>query len=262
MKWHHIFLPVLSVLIVSYVYKDSLPYLYPYLKLINGDRQSTVAAWKSVDQIDRRIVYPATPIPEIAAKDYSYEVFMKATKNGRLPAVVRGLFNGTKALELWPTREYLPKVFEGVDIPVVKDGRIGTLQDDRVVQSFATAFREVFDSDYDKKYLFFPVKSRFMFNGSDAGSAEALQNLCTKIAISDLELNRLFNRFGTKTHKAFIGSQFVIGKSTDSFSKESTGSDWHCAVGNNYFVQLIYSINENVIYFSKKPSLYLFFSWQ
>lgn len=53
---------------ICFTMQDSLPYLYPYLKLINGDRQSTVAAWKSVDQIDRRIVYPATPIPEIAAK--------------------------------------------------------------------------------------------------------------------------------------------------------------------------------------------------
>jgi hypothetical protein len=171
-------------------------------------------------------------------------------------------------------------VFEGVDIPVVKDGRIGTLQDDRVVQSFASgmvikttisllytdsiisfllpAFHEVFDSNYAKKYLFFPVKSRFMFNGSDAGSAEALQNLCSEIAISDLELNRIFKGFGSKTHKSFIGSQFVIGKSTEDFSKESTGSDWHCAVGNNYFVQVISSIYY-VIYFSKKPLIHLFF---
>lgn len=32
----------------------------------------------------------------------------------------------------------------------------------------------MFDSNYSTKYLFFPVKSRFTFNGSEAGAAERL----------------------------------------------------------------------------------------
>jgi len=164
---------------------------------------------------------------------------MKATNGGRLPAVVRGLFNGTKALRLWPTRDYLPRIFEGIDIPVVKDGRVGTLQDDREVQAFGDAFRELYDADYAKKYMFFPVKSRVMFNGSKAGSTDVLQEVCSKVAIEDLELERIFPGFGTKAHKTFVGSQFVIGKSNVDFL---IGSNWHCAVGNNYFVQVTFCI--------------------
>ncbi len=46
----------------------------------------------------------------------------------------RGLFDRTRAVELWGSRDYLPLKFgEDRAIPVVRDGRVGTLQDDRVV---------------------------------------------------------------------------------------------------------------------------------
>lgn len=65
--------------------------------------------------------------------DYTYDALRRATNNFRSPAVVRGLFNGTRATSLWNSRDYLPKAFGDVSIPVVRDGRVGTLQDDRVV---------------------------------------------------------------------------------------------------------------------------------
>lgn len=34
------------------------------------------------------------------------------------------------------------------------------------------------------------------------------------------------------------GAQYVIGKSTEDKSKATTGSDWHCAMGNNWFIQV------------------------
>ena len=88
--------------------------------------------------------------------------------------------------------------------------------------------------NYTRQYLFFPVKSRFTFNGSDAGRAAALQEACDKLCIEDLDLDRIWRGFGTKSHTTFVGSQFVIGKSTDTFTNKSTGSDWHCAAGNNW----------------------------
>ena len=63
----------------------------------------------------------------------------------------RGLFKNSTAVEKWNTRDYLPTAFgEGINIPVVKDGSVGTLQDDRQIDSFANSFRRVFDSEFSK----------------------------------------------------------------------------------------------------------------
>lgn len=82
------------------------------------------------------------------------------------------------------------------------------------------------------------MKSRFTFNGSDAGRSETLQATCDRIAKDDLELTRIRPGFGTDEHRGFVAAQYVIGKSSQEHSKQSTGSDWHCAVGNNYFIQV------------------------
>ena len=150
----------------------------------------------------------------------------------------RGLFNGTTGVTKWATEDYLPTVFGNFTIPIVRNAVVGTLQDDRVVVSFESAFKEMYRSKSSKQYLFFPVKSRYTFNGSEAGSAEALHEACNVIAEKDLDLSRIWKGFGTKAHKTLVGSQFVIGKSVAPPSKDSTGSDWHCAIGNNWFVQV------------------------
>jgi hypothetical protein len=88
--------------------------------------------------------------------------------------------------------------------------------------------------DYGKEYIFFPVKSRFSFNGSEAGSDDHLQEAVDELCRSDLGLDRLWPGFATKRHTNFIACQMIIGKSTMEFSNQSTGSDWHCAGGNNW----------------------------
>jgi hypothetical protein len=88
--------------------------------------------------------------------------------------------------------------------------------------------------DYAKEYIFFPVKSRFSFNGSEAGSDDRLQAEVDELCRVDLNLDRLWPGFGSKSHKNFIACQMIIGKSTEDFTNKSTGSDWHCAGGNNW----------------------------
>lgn len=102
--------------------------------------------------------------------------------------------------------------------------------------NFEKSFRELMSLNYSKEYLFFPVKSRFTFNGSEAGRAAQLQAACDDLCNEDLELDRIWPGFGSKRHSTFAGSQFVIGKSTAGFTNISTGSDWHCAAGNNWCV--------------------------
>jgi hypothetical protein len=105
---------------------------------------------------------------------------------------------------------------------------------------FGDAFRAMYNSEYSLQYLFFPVKSRFTFNGSEAGSLEELHAKCNEITLRDLELHRIWPGFGTKAHTSFFGSQFVIGKSAEGggLNKNTTGSDWHCAIGNNWFIEV------------------------
>jgi hypothetical protein len=64
---------------------------------------------------------------------------------------IRGLYRNSTAVKEWDSRDYLPAAFgENINIPVVKDGSVGTLQDDRMIDSFAASFHRVYDSDYSK----------------------------------------------------------------------------------------------------------------
>jgi hypothetical protein len=147
------------------------------------------------------------------------------------------MFTGTKAIEQWATKDYLPTKMGHLKIPIVRNARVGTLQDDRVVVNFADAFNTMYASNYSKEYLFFPVKSRFTFPGAEEGSAEMLQDAVNAICSEDLEFEKRFWP-GFGKHRNFLASQFVIGKSTEQFTNETTGSDYHCAGGNNWFIQV------------------------
>ena len=65
--------------------------------------------------------------------------------------VFRGLYKNSTAVREWHSREYLPNAFgDSINIPVVMDGTVGTLQDDRKVESFADAYQRLYDSEYSK----------------------------------------------------------------------------------------------------------------
>ncbi len=178
-----------------------------------------------------------THIPEIDAKDYSFDALRLATDNWRHPAVVRGLFSNTVASKKWAEPGYLAGKIGDFVIPVVQNAAYGTLQNDRAEMTFSEAYDDVLSNSKSTKYLFFPVKSRFNFNGSSAGSHEALQAKVNDIALHDLELHRIWPGFGTPYHKKYIGAQFIFGRGTND-SDATTGTGWHCAGGNNYFIQV------------------------
>lgn len=194
-----------------------------YLMLLTPLREATLNSWLTLANPNVKITYPSSPVPEIQAEDYTFEVLKEATFNFRYPAVVRGLFKDTRAVKLWKTQDYFPSVFSDFDIPIVRNARVGTLQDDRVVVPFRSAFEKMFESNFSTEYLFFPVKSRFTFNGSAAGSASSLQEQVDDICRKDLDLDRIWKGFSSKSHKTFKGAQFVIGKSTAEWGKHTTG---------------------------------------
>lgn len=67
----------------------SIPLAFGYLLLFTPFRDYNLEIWKRYVKYDKEIVYPARPIPEILAKDFTYENIQKATNNFRVPAVVR-----------------------------------------------------------------------------------------------------------------------------------------------------------------------------
>lgn len=98
--------------------------------------------------------------------------------------------------------------------------------------------QELLRNPDDTSYLFFPVVSRYHYNHSDAGSYEKLSAKVNQIVMDDMRINEImWPGFGTHIHKNFFGSQFVIGNGQRNV-EESTGTDWHCAPGSNYFVQV------------------------
>lgn len=210
--------------------------LYPYLLLWTPFREDNRLAWLTHVPLDTRIIRPARPVIEIMAKDYSFEAIRIASQDFQLPVIVRGLFKNSVAVKTWKTEERLIEFLGDFSIPVVRNAVVGTLQDHREIVRFDDAFREMLALTKSKEYLFFPVKSRFTFNGSEAGSAQKLQEAVDDVCNRDLNFDLIWPGFGQKHHSTFAGSQFVIGKSTADFTNETTGSDWHCAIGNNWFI--------------------------
>lgn len=62
-----------------------------------------------------------------------------------------------------------------------------------------------------------------------------LKTAVNRVVAADLNLDKIWPGFGGSRHRTFGGAQFIIGKSTEEFGRNTTGSDWHCAAGNNWF---------------------------
>lgn len=218
---------------------DPLDYLLPNLLLFTPYREYTRSMWFKLVKINKAIKRAPTHVPVLDLKDYSYEAMREATENWRYPAIVRGFFNNTPAQSKWVTLDYLPSQFGEFTVPVVKSALLNKVQNDRAILPFSEAFRDLMQDENSKHYLFFPVKSRFNFNGSDLGSLQALQKKVDEVLVRDLELSRIWPGFGTEKHTTFYGGQIIIGKGTGHEDAETTGTGWHCAAGNNWFAQVI-----------------------
>lgn len=217
---------------------NPLSFMIPNFLLFTPYRQTVKDMWPTLIKVDKSVIRAPMQIPIIDAADYTFEGMRAATDNWRHPAVIRGFFNGTAALEKWSSTDYLPSKIGDFVVPVVGDATYNTLQNQRLLLTFREAFLDILQNEKSKKYLFFPVNSRENFNHSEAGKAELLREKINDVVLNDLELSRIWNGFGTEKHKNYFGAQLVIGRGTND-SEESTGTGWHCAAGNNWFAQVI-----------------------
>jgi hypothetical protein len=221
----------------TYKAEDPLIFMLPNFLLYTPFREATRSLWNSIIKIDKTKPIEPRHVPVIEAKDYTYEKLKEATENWRYPAVVRGIFNNCPATKKWPTADYFSSRIGKYKIPVVHQAIVGKVQNNRSVMPFEEAYKDIWEDPKSKTYLFFPVQSRFNFNGSDAGSLKELQKEVNDMVLNDLQLDRIWKGFGTASHSTYFGSQLIIGKGTND-TAETTGTGWHCAAGNNWFAQV------------------------
>jgi hypothetical protein len=234
--------PIIAILVGFPVMKtlqagDSLMNIIPNALLFGPFREETRALWKSLPVVDTSKTYEPQQIPIIDAKDYTFEKLRAATEGFRYPAIVRGLFIGSNAEKKWKDPEYLSSKIGDFVIPVVSKATYNTLQNERELLTFRTAYTEIITDPESKKYLFFPVESRQNFNHSDVGTGVELKRRVNEVVKEDLELDRIWKGFGGPGHTTYFTSQIIVGRGSND-SDATTGTGWHCAAGNNWFAQV------------------------
>jgi len=218
---------------------DPLTFMIPNALLYTPYRELAKSYWESLVKVDKSIIREPLQIPIIEAKDYSFESLRRATENFRYPAVVRGLFKDAPGATKWKDIEYVNSRLGKYIVPAVRTAVYGTLQNDRALMPFSEAFTDIVSNEQSKMYLFFPVESRTNFNHSDAGMNVALKKAVNDLVEDDLEISkRIWPGFGGPNHKNFHGSQLIVGRGSND-SETTTGTGWHCAPGNNWFIQVV-----------------------
>jgi hypothetical protein len=235
-------LPVIA-LVAFTAYKtiiasDPLHYMYPNFLMFTPFRKDLTNIWPKYVKYDTSITFEPAQIPSIDSNLFSMESLAKATEGWKYPAVIRGIFKNSTAVEKWGDPNYLSSKIGDFLVPVVRTAIYGTLQNDRTVMTFRDAFTEIVTNSTSKMYLFFPVRSRFNFNHSELGVLKALESSINKVVLEDLEINtRIWNGFGTEKHSTYFGAQLIVGQGAKD-SEITTGTGWHCAAGNNWFAQV------------------------
>ena len=221
---------------------DPFLFFFPNLLLFTPFRGTTKTLWNILVKYDKsQRKRDPTPIPEMDAKDYTYENLREMTNSFRSPAVIRGIFNGTPALKRWLEPGYLSsKALGDLEVPVIVNATYGTRQNQREVMKFGEAYEEILRNEKSPYYLFFPVMSREHMSGSGAGKLQRLREETNKVIKEDLELFRIFQGFGEKNHSIYVGGQLILGRGQDDSEAgaRTTGTGWHCAPGNNWFAQV------------------------
>lgn len=219
---------------------DPLIFIIPNFLLWTPFRDLTYQWWEKVLKYDTTKEIPLIPIPEIKAEEYSYDKVKELSEGFRYPIVVRGLFKNTTAVKKWHTRDYVASHIGDYDVTFLQSGAAVGLEDDRKANyiPFRDAWSEILDNKYSKKYLFFPERSRLKKgNETTLHSMTGLKKNLDKMMAEDLDFDRLFPGFAGPNHKEYIGTQFIAGWGNNDPSK-TTGSNWHCAPGNNWFIQV------------------------
>lgn len=225
-----------------YRWRSEDPYMFiiPNLLLFLGTPAQPLCKflWRKMAVWDKSLgKREHEPIAEMDASEYSYEKLRDLTDDFMRPAVVRGLFDGAPAQTLWPQPGHLSKKepLRHMEIPVVTNGTYQgwDYSAGRQVVSFEEAYEELLANEDSKYYLFFPKELGGFYDELRAATDKAIRE--------ELEIDRIFKGFASEiphVHKEFEGAQIIAGRGKNNLDG-TTGTDWHCAPGNNWFIQVV-----------------------
>merc|ERR1719330_131755 len=200
------------------------------------------AIWRYLQPMNRAPKnWEPKEIPVIEAKDFSVEKMKEVSNNFKIPIMVRGLLKDSKAVREWANGVSLNAKLGDHNLPYIVKSDFGAHQGsgNREVDSFRNISTDILTDLSSKKYLFFPVKSRFQYNGSDTEGYENLVRDTNEIVHDDLEVEKfIYKGFGTTADKMWRGSQIIMGNGAKNLN-ETTGTLWHCAIGSNWFIQVV-----------------------
>lgn len=221
---------------------DPVHYIIPNMLLFTPFVDTQAAIWRYLQPMNRAPKdWTPKEIPIIEAKDFSVEKMKEVSDDYRRPIMVRGLLKDSKAVKEWANGKSLVSKLGDHNLPYIVKSDFGAHQGsgNREVDSFRNISMDILADSSSKKYLFFPVKSRFQYNGSGIEGYQNLVKDTNEIVHDDLEVERLiYKGFGTSADKLWRGSQIIMGNGAKNLS-QTTGTLWHCAIGSNWFIQVV-----------------------
>lgn len=228
---------ILLQIFLFFLLCSNFRYIIPNILLFTGCRNITEYLWDKLIYIDTSKEYEPEQIKTIYKDEYSYNKLKIETNYWTRPCVVRNLFSNTTAVKKWHSENYLPSYLGNITINTVEDATYGNIQNIFYNDFFNESFKDIILNNLSTKYLFFPTKTRT--NNYKNGTYELMTKIINKLVLDDLNINKiLWNGFGTQNHKKYIGSQLIIGRGRKN-NTITTGTGWHCAIGNNWFIQVV-----------------------
>lgn len=181
--------------------------------------------------------YSNTPIPEIEAEGFSYDLLYKTSKRVTIPTVVRGLFNGSAANQKW-SPDYFRDNFGDNVIIVLGDGRPES-QYGITVKSANTATGK--KTGYQDVMQTVKMKLSTAVTRMEQGEKLYIANIDTifrrnNVLLDDMEFTERINPWAYGNYTPYA-AQIFMGFG-DADVKETTGTLMHCAASANLFVQV------------------------
>jgi hypothetical protein len=247
--------------------QDPYIFMLPNALLLTPFWRLSSLMWKITIPLamDKSVIYEPTGIHEMQASEFSYEHMKNITNNFSEPAVFRGLFSNSTAVNKWTHPGYMSgkignvgvhsvaKTFtaramadETNGLSLTEQIRFGKTMRNISHLPFGETYDEIMGDKTSPRYILFPLKHhdipfrRTTMSDFDRNMAEA----ANKIVYEDLDLDLIWPGFSySDRHASSRGTQLIIGQSRTNehnsvASTTTTGLGWHCEMGNNWFVQI------------------------
>lgn len=156
-----------------------------------------------------------------------FEKLRLVTNNFAEPAVVRGLFSDTPAVEKWTKHGYMEQRLSNMSMIINANAKADRDYNEGVYMNLGEAAKSIIEDRSCTKQIFFPNEAR----------TPDMIPIVKNLTLNDLEIDKkIWKGFGSESHKGFIFPQILI---SNGFSEKATsGTWWHCEYGNNWFVQV------------------------